>query len=235
MKKIIIIFGIFVGIMVIACGGGGGDDPPSPLPVTNKAPTQPNLSSPTNNMLCIDNTVVFSWNQATDPDGDAVSYSIEVAKDQGFTQKEHSLTSASTSKTIALEKGKQYYWRVKATDSKNASSSWSSTYQFQTEGVGITNYVPFPPNLIAPAKSSVVQTSSVELQWTASDPDTSDTLMFDVYFGEDAHPSNKIASNQSASTLTVHLESSKVYYWKVVVKDDKGAEAQGGIWTFTTD
>ena len=70
-----------------------------------------------------------------------------------------------------LEKGKAYYWRVKATDSKNAGSKYSATYSFYTEGVALSNYVPFSPQLVRPVLNSTITSTTATLEWTASDAD----------------------------------------------------------------
>ncbi len=215
-------------------GGGGGDDPPPPPPPVNKAPTTPSLVEPTNNLLCIDNTVSFEWNAATDPDGDAITYQIQVAKDNQFSQIERTLNGSSTTQSISLDKGIAYYWRVKATDSKNASSSYSSTFQFYTEGVGETNYLPFSPVLVKPVLNNVELQATTSLEWTASDVDN-DPLTFDVFFDTVNPPTAKMGDNQNETTLNVDLSSSTNYYWKVVVKDDKGGQTVGQVWNFKTD
>jgi hypothetical protein len=232
MKKVL--FTIVASIVLASCGGGGGGDTPEPTP-TNNAPSIPTLSYPTNNLLCIDNTVAFTWGVSTDADGDAVSYQIQVAKDNAFTQIAQTLTSTTASQTISLDKGVAYYWRVKATDSKNASSSYSSTYQFYTEGTGITNHLPFSPVLVKPTLNTNIQTATTVLEWSASDVDTSDALTYDVYFGTVNPPTTKQGDNISANTLSVNLSSSKSYYWKVVVKDNKGGQTIGQVWNFVTD
>jgi uncharacterized protein (DUF427 family) len=232
MKKFI--FTCIAASVLMSCGGGGGGDTPDPTP-TNNAPTTPTLSYPTNNLLCIDNTVAFSWNAATDADGDAITYQIQVAKDNQFSQIVQTLTSSATAQTIALEKGIAYYWRVKATDSKSASSAYSSTFQFYTEGTGITNHLPFAPVLVKPALNAVIQTSSTTLEWTASDVDTSDSLTYDVYFGTANPPTTKQGDNISATSLNVAISGSTNYYWKVVVKDNKGGQTIGQVWNFVTD
>jgi len=215
-----------------SCGGGG--DNPTPTP-ENKVPTIPTLVAPTNNKLCIDNAVSFQWNISTDPDGDAITYQIQVAKDNQFSQIAHSLSSSATSQSVSLEKGKAYYWRVKAIDNKNLSSGYSSTFNFYTEGEGEKNHLPFSPELVKPDLNSVLQTATATLEWNASDVDADDALNFDVYFGTVNPPSNKIGDNQTVKTLDVNLEASKSYYWKVVVKDNNGGEAIGQIWNFKTD
>jgi hypothetical protein len=235
MKKFLYLAAI--GIALGSCGGGGGDNPtPTPIPTPeNKVPTTPTLVAPTNNKLCIDNAVNFQWNASTDPDGDAITYQIQVAKDNQFGQIAHTLSGSATNQSISLEKGVAYYWRVKATDSKSLSSAYSTVFNFYTEGVGETNHLPFSPELVKPDLNSVVQTATATLEWNAVDVDTNDALTFDVYFGTANPPTTKMGDNQTAKTLDVNLEASKSYYWKVVVKDNNGGEAIGQIWNFKTD
>lgn len=235
MKKYIYI--AIVTIILWSCGGGG-DDPkptPTPTPVENKAPTIPSQVYPTNNLLCIDNAINFQWNAATDPDGDAISYILEVATNNQFSPVVHSLTLTTTSKDLSLEKGIGYYWRVKAKDSKNLSGNYSAIYSFYTEGDPKTNHLPFSPELIQPDLNSVVQTATAKLKWSANDVDGSDTLTFDVFLGTENPPATKISENKSTNSLEVDVASATNYYWKVVVKDGKGGEAIGQVWNFKTD
>ena len=227
MKKLLYI--LVIGLIASSCGGGGGDEK-----TTNSTPTVPTLVYPTDNLLCIDNSVEFKWNASTDADGETITYQLQVATDSDFTSIAHTLTTTSLTQTVALDEGVAYYFRVKATDTNSASSEYSSVNQFYTEGVGVTNYLPFTPTLVSPAISAVVQTSSVTLSWTASDVDN-DVLTYDVYFGEVTPPTEQVATSQSATTLDVSLDSSKTYYWNVVVKDSNGGEAIGQVWKFTTD
>lgn len=221
-----------VSISLWSCGGGG--DTPTPIPV-NTAPTIPTLASPANNLLCIDNVLNFQWNASTDAEGGIITYQIQVAKDNLFSQIAHTLTTTTTSQSISLEKGFAYYWRVKATDNKNASSNYALTFSFYTEGVGVTNHLPFSPVLVSPALNSVQSAATVNLQWAASDVDTSDTLTYDVYFGTTNPPTIVTSANQTAKIYNAALAASTSYYWKVVVKDNKGGQTIGQIWGFTTD
>ncbi|NEW80445.1 MAG: hypothetical protein GZ086_13700, partial [Gelidibacter sp.] len=152
-----------------------------------------------------------------------------------FAPISHTQTSTTTNKSITLEKGIAYYWRVKATDSKNASSNYSSTFSLYTEGVGVTNHLPFSPVLVSPVLNSVQTTATVNLQWTASDVDTSDSLTYDVFFGTANLPTAIVSANQSPSSLNRTVSAATKYYWKVVVKDGKGGQTIGQVWSFTTD
>ncbi len=231
MRKIIFI--IAFSSILFSCGGNGDEDLDPAL--LNSSPTSPILTSPTNGRLCIDNTVSFQWNSSTDPDDDVISYEIQVATDNQFNQIAHTLTGSSTSQSISLDRGIAYYWRVKATDSKNLSSNYSTTFNFYTEGKGESNHLPFSPDLVTPVLNATIQTASATLEWTASDVDDNDILVFDVFFGTDNPPTTKIGDNQSENTLDVDIIAATNYYWYVVVKDDQGGETIGQIWNFKTD
>lgn len=232
MKKLLLI-GV-LAFVFNACGGsddGGGDPPPPPV---NNPPPTPTMVYPGNNELCIDNAVTFSWNAVTDPDGNAVSYKFDVALDQGFSSIQHSISSASTSHTLSLEKGVAYYWRIKAADSKGAESPYSAANQFYTEGEGDSNHLPFAPVLVSPALNSTVSEATATLSWTAADVD-GDPLTYDVYFDTGDTPATKVASDISETSHQVTLAGSTSYSWKIVVKDDKGGQTIGQVWNFKTD
>lgn len=228
---------VILGVLVASCSssGGGGDDGPIDPPTENQAPEKVgSLAYPTNNLLCTTNILNFEWSAATDPDGDAVSYVLEISETNDFSTLKESLTVSGTTRTVTLEKGVAYYWRVKVVDSKNASSEYSSTYQFYTEGIGQTNHLPFSPELVSPELNASLNGASTILEWNASDVDN-DPLTYDVYFDTNTAPTTKVGDNQTAKTLSVDLSASTTYYWKVVVKDDKGGQAIGQVWSFTTN
>jgi|OpeIllAssembly_1097287.scaffolds.fasta_scaffold24753_2 hypothetical protein len=223
-----------LSISLWSCGGGGGETP-TPPPIVNTAPTVPTLTYPSNNLLCIDNVLNFQWNASTDSQGDAITYQIEVSKNAQFSPLAHNVSSTTASKSITLEKGIAYYWRIKATDSKSAASNYSTTFSFYTEGVGVTNHLPFSPVLVSPALNSLQTTATVNLQWTANDVDAGETLTYDVYFGTESTPTTIVSANQSVNSSSRTVATSTTYYWKVVVKDSKGGQTVGQVWSFTTD
>ena len=233
MKKYLYL--ITIGLLLIACGGSGGDDtPPPPEPPTeNKAPSSPTQIYPANNDLCIDNSVTFSWNAATDPENDVLSYVVEVSENNSFSPLTETKTVSTTSTTISLEKGVAFYWRILAKDSNN-SSNYSAANSFYTEGNGVTNYVPFSPELVTPTNNETVQSTTVDLKWTARDVDN-DALTYDVYLDTTNPPTTKKEDNSANTTVTITVESSKNYYWYVVAKDGNGGKTIGQVWQFKTD
>ncbi len=223
-------------IVFSSCSSGdGGSDDSSPTPEKNTAPTTPALSYPTNNLVCASNVLTFEWGVSTDAQNDAISYQLEIATDNTFSQNLNSSKVTLLSKQLTLAKGKSYYWRVRATDSKNASSSYSAVYNFYTEGDGIVNHVPFAPVLVSPTLNSVQANGSTNLSWTAVDADANDILVYDVYFGTSNPPTNKVATDITLNSFAVNPTAAVDYYWKVVVKDGKGGSTVGQVWNFKTN
>lgn len=220
-----------IGLLVSACGGGS-DDPETPQ---NEAPTVPTLVAPTDNKLCVDNTVSFQWNASTDANNDAITYHIEVAKDNSFSQIVKTVDVATNNTSIPLEKNTAYYWRIKATDSKGLSSISSSTFKLYTSGEAVVNHLPFAPELVEPSINIALTTATATLQWKATDVDATDVLTYDVYFGTTNPPTAKVSENTSSTSYAVTLEATKEYFWKVVVKDNKGGETIGQVWKFKTN
>ncbi len=240
MKKFL--FATMIASLMAACGGGSdapNPDPgpdPDPEPTGNNAPTVPVLSAPENNLLCIDNNLEFSWSASTDAEEDTIKYTIEVSLNSEFTEITHSVNNlTATSRAILLDRDQAYYWRVKASDSKNASSDFSSVFQLYTEGFGEENHLPFAPSLLKPEIGSTVQGNSASLMWGATDVD-GDSLTFDIYLDTDPLPTTLVVSDHpSKDYVASSLTAATTYYWKVVAKDGKGGIAIGQVWSFTTN
>lgn len=231
MKKYLCIASI--SFLLFSCSGG---DSPAPTPVVkNTAPTVPELLAPSNNKLCLDNSVNFQWNVSVDAENDAITYQIQVARDNQFLQIVKTIDGSTVTQNILLDKGLAYYWRVKATDSKSLSSVFSPTNSFYTAGVAVTNYLPFSPVLVQPTLNTVLNATTATLKWSASDVDVNDKLVYDVYFGTANPPTALLSANIATNTFNVTLVSSTEYFWKIVVKDGKGGETIGQIWKFKTN
>lgn len=224
------IFYIVIGFLSISCSSGGDN-----LAADNTKPIAPTLVAPANNKLCLDNSVDFQWNFPVAANNNTTSYQIQIAKDNQFTQIVKSINAVSDFQTIQLEKNTAYYWRIKATDSQNSLSDYSTTFKFYTAGEAVTNHLPFLPELVLPIFNAVLNTATTKLSWTATDADATDVLVYDVYFGTTTTPTQKISENLTTTTLNVNLNTGKEYYWKVVVKDNKGGETTGQIWKFKTN
>ncbi len=222
------IYYTIIGFLFISCSSGGDDS-------TDTAPIAPTLIAPVNNILCLDNSVNFQWNIPVDKNNNNTSYQIQIAKDSQFSQIVKTAEGTSNSQTITLEKNTAYYWRIKTTDSQTSLSTYSSTFKFYTSGEAVINHLPFLPELMLPTANAVLNTTTAKLSWTAVDVDATDILTYDVYFGTANPPTSKISENLAVTTIDITLNPSTEYYWKVVVKDNKGGETTGQTWKFKTN
>jgi len=230
MKKLLKIFAVI--LIFNSCSKSSDDD--SPKIDQNNPPSIPSLIYPTDNLLCIDNTITFKWNNSIDAEGDQITYMLQISKDEQFSQLVVSSNMVVVEYTITLQKGISYYWRVKAKDSKNLSSNFSSTYLLYTEQDGSPNHLPYAPELVSPTNNSNIESGNVTLEWIGDDAD-GDILSYDVYFDTINPPNALVSENQSESTLIINTIESTSYFWKIVVKDGNGGESIGQIWSFNTN
>ncbi|MDO6519008.1 hypothetical protein [Zobellia uliginosa] len=219
-------------IFFCSCSNNGDDVPP--IPMDNKAPLSvTQLTFPTDNMLCSDNELDFQWEKALDPNNDTLTYILEVATDDKFTNTEV-FETASNIKTVTLAKNQIYYWRVAAKDPFNLIGPYTNVSKFYTEGGGETNHLPFLPDLVVPENNQSVDAGMVKLVWASRDVD-GDQLAFDVYLDTKNPPETKIESNKSTFSIGVSVQPNTTYFWRIVVNDGNGGEAIGRVWSFTTN
>jgi len=96
------------------------------------------------------------------------------------------------------------------------------------------NYSPYTPSNPSPGDGAVGVLTNAGLSWTGGDPDTGDTVTYDVYFGTSAS-APLVSNNQSSTTYNLGtLAYNTKYYWKVIATDEYGASTPGPVWDFTT-
>ena len=102
-----------------------------------------------------------------------------------------------------------------------------------------TNTPPFAPKSPNPANGEVRVPAIggvVTVNWLGGDPNPWDTVTYDIYFGDAAdnlvivYTDTDVTSVQMSGLLT-----GTTYYWRVVARDNTGAETSGPFWHFTTD
>lgn len=83
----------------------------------NQVPMAPQLLSPADGSADVAVNEFFSWEAATDPDGDELTYELQVSPDGGVSWP-YTVTTTSTSAKLdqLLNKQFAYSWRVKASD-----------------------------------------------------------------------------------------------------------------------
>ena len=97
------------------------------------------------------------------------------------------------------------------------------------------NYPPNTPSNPYPADGATYVDPDDDLSWTGGDPNPSDIVTYDIYFGTSSSPP-KIVSNQSGTTYNPGtMDYNTQYFWKIVAWDDENASAEGSIWDFTVE
>ncbi|GAA4273685.1 fibronectin type III domain-containing protein [Aquimarina gracilis] len=230
-KSIKIYIALLSTALVLSCSGD--DDGGPQIDLSNADPTIPSLIFPTNNLTCTNIDLTFSWNAATDSDGDTISYVIDISTDSSFDTIAFTVTTTQRNRTFNLDKGVTYFWRVKAMDNKGNESDYSATQSFFTEPDAAVNTLPNAPEVVSPEIGSRVSETTITLNWNASDAD-GDTLVYDVYFGDTDSPA-LVAEAIDVSTLDVSVSSGTTYYWRVVAKDPNQSATMGQLWNFRTE
>lgn len=103
--------------------------------VFNAPPTAPTLALPENGSYMNDTTPTLTWNNATDPDGDTLTYRILVDNNSDFSSPEVNVSgiaegtdTTSYTPSVALADG-TYWWQVRANDG-TVDGPWSATWSF---------------------------------------------------------------------------------------------------------
>ena len=95
----------------------------------NESPTAPELLYPAEGGEDVPINAVFQWKAASDPDGDELTYELQVSPDGGVTWGYTAVTDATTAQLENfLNMQFTYTWRVKATDpfgGEAVSEAWS--------------------------------------------------------------------------------------------------------------
>ncbi len=91
--------------------------------------------------------------------------------------------------------------------------------------------IPSYPSPINHARGASITTN---LTWIGRDPDPTDTVTYDVYFGT-SNPPPKILSNYSTETYDPGILAYETpYNWKIISWDNSGTFSEGPLWNFST-
>ena len=232
---------LFTLTLIMSCGGGGDADGDTGAGgETVNPPAKSTLSAPANNKTCETGTSVsstqsevdFTWGESADTD----AYNLKITNlNSNVATDKTGLTSTSTK--VTLDKGVPYSWNVTSNSNKSSVSTASDTWKFYLAGTGVANYAPFPADLKAPTSgSSVTRTGGkVTFTWEGSDPDSGDTLTYDLYVdktdGKQAPDSAQ--AGLSVLTLDVALDAATTYYWRVKSSDGTNS-SYSTVYTFKT-
>jgi len=97
------------------------------------------------------------------------------------------------------------------------------------------NNPPYTPSNPNPGDGASDVGINTDLSWTGGDPDSGDTVTYDVYFGTNPTPDVLVSDDQPGTTYDQgEMSYSTQYYWQIIALDNHGALTSGPIWSFTT-
>ncbi|NMH86573.1 IPT/TIG domain-containing protein [Flavivirga algicola] len=225
---------LMASVVMFNCGGSdsdGGDGandkvlPPEAaslaFPLKDEECNQGNIVSPT------ESNVTFEWSEADN----ATSYTVVLTN--LITNETQETTSNNTSTDIKILRGTPYSWHVVSKSNKTTTTATSETWRFYNAGEGVSNYAPFPAELVSPSMGSTTVGTTVSLQWTGSDIDN-DIEEYMVYLDTANPPTNLQATTSDTSVNDIALAASTGYYWYVVTTDTYGNKSNSQVFEFTT-
>jgi len=205
-----------------------------PPPPENNPPYIPSGPNPPDGATNVDINADLSWTGG-DPDvGDTVTYDVYfgLSSPPSLVISSQSDTSYNPG-TMTYETS--YYWQVVAWDNHGASAQgpvWSFTTRPETPP---ENNPPNPPSDPGPEDDATDVDINADLSWTGGDPDVGDTVTYDVYFGTSSPPSSVVSGQSGTSYDPGVMNYNTQYYWKIVAWDNHGEDAEGPVWSFTTE
>ncbi len=118
--------------------------------------------------------------------------------------------------------------KVKAKDVFGEESDWSNSFT-----VTISNNAPYEPSNPNPENNSIDIEIDTILSWTGGDPDTCDTVTYNIYFGT-TNPPPLVDTVDVESYNPGSLNHFITYYWQIISQDTHGESTAGPIWNFAT-
>ena len=203
-------------------------------------PSIPSLSFPINEETCLEGTstndsqssLEFRWSASQNVE----SYRLDI-KNLSTNQKQ-SFNTSGTSYSATLLTGTPYSWNITAIGEEGSESASSASWKFYLAGAGITNYTPFPSELLAPRSGSSVTLvdGNITLNWNGSDVD-GDLDYYELYLDtNDATTLVQQVNAESATTaFVIAVESSNTYSWKIIAVDANGNKSSSGVYSFLTN
>lgn len=201
------------------------------LPVTNRPPTEPGISAPAAGAVVTDTTPALVVTNATDPDGDTLTYFFEVAANLAFSGSSLQASAAvaqgtgTTSWTVptALAEDAVYYWRCRAFDGEIAGEWVVASFR-----VDAANGAPTAPVPLTPADGSMLLDGPSRLvAQNALDPEGA-ALSYKFEIGSSKEMTeilgtgNNVAEGDAAtawSVTGVSFEQGQTYFWRVTASD----------------
>jgi MYXO-CTERM domain-containing protein len=104
------------------------------ISAVNEPPTVPTLQNPSDGSKVSTVNPAFSWAISTDPEGEPVTYDLEVFDPNDALVSSISGVSGNVTATADdLEDGTEYHWHARAVDRQGGKSDWAPSQKFKVQ------------------------------------------------------------------------------------------------------
>jgi PKD repeat protein len=231
-------------------GGGAVASRRFRFTATNAPPPAVTIQSPASGESVSVFDPDFVWLNVVEPDGDGVTYDLEIFADQEATQKLYAadeVAQADGDTTTwagpSLADNSSFWWHVRAVDATGQEGAWSELTGFF---VNVRNDAPEAPELEAPAIGEAVPAeSAVDFAWINAFDSDGDPLTYTIeVFGvagdaERQLRETDIAAGDGASTTwtATDLLPPGTYSWHVRASDGQldGPWSLDGVFAVAED
>jgi len=110
----------------------------------------------------------------------------------------------------------------------NGHESWFSVKSFTKTSP------PDAPSSPQPSHMASYISTDTSLSWECADPDAGDVLEYDIYVATDPALLSVVDSRSAPTYDPGSLDYGRVYYWRVVARDNHGVESESPVWRFNT-
>ncbi len=195
----------------------------------NRAPNEARLLAPENGALDVSRLPLLQWSGCTDPERDAVTYTIYLGASDSLPAVAAGLTTTSWCPTMPLVTLSDYRWQVAAIDAWG-DQTLSAAATFRTAA----NSAPAIADEPYPANYQQRVSAWPRLAWsTCVDPEGG-VVSYDLYFGS-ILPLELLAESLPEPFYQLDpLLHGTTYLWRVVARDPDGAESSSRTWRFKT-
>jgi hypothetical protein len=184
--------------------------------IDSDSPSIPNIVSPANSTITNNPNVIFIWNRSTDNLSGILRYTLEYARNSGFT---NPIDTVVTDSFITLTlTDTTYYWRVKSQDSAGNQSNWSSSRSFEVD-----TRIPNAPTLVSPINGVWFTNTAVIFNWSSVTFDAKSEVRYILQVDTLTTFTTPRIDTTSLVSDTLILPQDR-YYWRVKAYDLAGNE-----------
>lgn len=222
-------------VLFVACSEDGIEEIE---PELVEEPAKANLQYPNLNSRCTEGSttaddkteIIFRWVKGTHTT--ATDLMVKNLRTEEVTK----FNASEESHAVTLQTGTPYSWWILSYNESTAQPTSSAVWKFYTSGKGITNYAPFPADLVSPANEALLPADKlqVNLEWEGNDVDE-EALSYDLYFGEQADFSEAYRKRLNSSSFELEVAPEKSYFWQVITRDAAGNTSESDIGTFSVE